>query len=162
MTTHRLAPLVLGLALAFVQVAAPIHAQNGAVYTARLSVVPIDLAMAATIAGSGTVTATLTGTTLTVAGTFEGLKSPATTVRLHRAQRGVRGPAVLDLQAMQVTRDMKGSISGTFDLSASQVRDLQEQRLYLQLSSEKAPDGNLWGWLQPRAADAGRTKTGKP
>lgn len=159
MTTHRLTPLLLGLALAFVPPLAPARAQNPA-YTARLSVVPIDLAMAATIAGSGTATATLAGTTLTIIGTFEGLKSPATAVRLHRAQRGVRGPAVLDLQA---TRDTQGSISGTVELSASQIRDLQEQRLYIQLSSEKAPDGNLWGWLQPRTAGAGSGKTtGKP
>ena len=55
--------------------------------------------MAATIAGSGSVTAVLTGTKLTVTGTFDGLKSPATIVQIHKAQRGVRGPVVLDLQS---------------------------------------------------------------
>jgi hypothetical protein len=139
MTNLRLTPLVLGLAVAATLVTAVARAQLAAAYTARLSVVPIDLAMAATIAGTGTVSATVAGTRLTINGTFEGLKSPATTARLHRAQRGVRGPTV--------------------DLAPAQVRDLQEQRLYIQLSSEKAPDGNLWGWLQPRPdAKAG----GKP
>ncbi len=156
MTNLRLTPLVLGLAVAATLVTTAARAQLAAAYTARLSVVPIDLAMAATIAGTGTISATVAGTRLTISGTFEGLKSPATTVRLHRAQRGVRGPAVLDLRA---THDVSGTISGTVDLAAAQVRDLQEQRLYIQLSSEKAPDGNLWGWLQPRPdAKAG----GKP
>ena len=108
---------------------------------------PIDLAMATTIAGSGAVTAVVNGTKLTVNGTFEGLKSPATVVRLHKAQRGVRGPAVLDLQA---TKGTSGTISGTVDLTPQQVQDLQNSRLYVQLHSEKAPDGNLWGWLLPQ------------
>ncbi len=100
--------------------------------------------MAATVAGSGSATAVLNGSKLTVTGTFEGLKSPATIVQLHRGQRGVRGPAILDLQATKAT---SGTISGTLDLNPQQVQDLQNARLYIQLHSEKAPDGNLWGWL---------------
>ena len=30
------------------------------------------------------------------------------------------------------------------------VADLEKGRLYVQLHSEKAPDGNLWGWLTPQ------------
>jgi len=30
------------------------------------------------------------------------------------------------------------------------VTDLASSRLYIQLHSEKAPDGNLWGWLFPQ------------
>jgi len=121
-----------------------LHAQAGKTYRARLSPVPMDLAMAATVAGSGSATAVLNGSKLTVTGTFEGLKSPATIVQLHRGQRGVRGPAILDLQATKAT---SGTISGTLDLTPQQVQDLQNARLYVQLHSEKAPDGNLWGWL---------------
>jgi len=123
------------------------YAQGARSYRARLSPVPIDLAMAATVAGSGSVTAVLNGTKLTVNGTFEGLKSPATVVRLHKAQRGVRGPAVLDLTA---TNGTSGTISGAVDLTPQQVQDLQNSRLYVQLHSQKAPDGNLWGWLLPQ------------
>jgi hypothetical protein len=107
----------------------------------------MDLAMAATVAGSGSVTAVLNGTKLTITGTFDGLKSPATIVQVHKGQRGVRGPAVLDLQA---TKGITGTISGTLDLTPLQVQDLQNSRLYVQLHSEKAPDGNLWGWLLPQ------------
>jgi hypothetical protein len=107
----------------------------------------MDLTMANTIAGSGSVTAVLNGTKLTVNGTFEGLKSPATVARLHKGQRGVRGEPLLDLT---VTKATSGTISGVVDLSSQQLQDLQNSRLYVQLHSEKAPEGNLWGWLLPQ------------
>ena len=44
-------------------------------YRARLSPVPLDVAMQATIAGSGSVTATLAGSTLTLSGTYKDLKT---------------------------------------------------------------------------------------
>ena len=70
------------------------QAQAIRVYKARLSPVPIPAA-SQTVVGVGSVTATLTGTTLDVAGTFEGLASPATEARLHRSPKpGIRGPAV--------------------------------------------------------------------
>jgi hypothetical protein len=137
-----------GMVWALAVAGAPdLAAQAGKTYRARLSNVPMDLAMAATVAGSGSATATLSGSKLTVTGTFEGLKSPATIVQIHRGQRGVRGPAILDLQATKAT---SGTISGTVELNAQQLQDLQSMRLYIQLHSEKAPDGNLWGWLLPQ------------
>jgi hypothetical protein len=121
-----------------------LDAQSGS-YRARLGVVPIDIVMQATIAGSGSVTATLKGSTLTVTGTFTGLKTPATVVRVHRGPRtAMRGPAIGDLTATAAT---SGSISGSIELTKEQVDDLVAGRLYVQLHSQKAPDGNLWGWL---------------
>ena len=120
-------------------------AEPAPAYAARLSTVPIDLAMAETIAGRGAATATLTGQTLTVTGTFSGLRSAATVVRVHRgANRGLRGPAIGELMATAATR---GEISGSITLTAAQVEDLERGRLYLQLHSQGAPEGNLWGWL---------------
>jgi hypothetical protein len=111
----------------------------------RLSPVPIDLALAATIAGSGSVTATLEGRTLAIAGTFTGLKTPATVARLHRSpNRGIRGAPIADLTATAATA---GEITGRVELAGAQVEDLEKGRLYVQLHSEKAPEGNLWGWL---------------
>jgi hypothetical protein len=122
-------------------------AQQSKAFKTRLAPVPIDMAMQATIAGSGTVSATLTGTKLAVTGTFEGLRSPATTAQLHRSPvRGARGPAIFDL-AVTKSDGTSGTLSGTVELSAVQVADLEKGRLYVQLHSEKAPDGNLWGWL---------------
>lgn len=114
-------------------------------YRARLSVVPIDIPMQSTVAGSGSATATVKGTTLTIAGTFAGLKTPATAARLHRGPRtAMRGPAIGDLT---ITAATSGSISGSIELTKEQVEDLAAGRLYIQVHSQKAPDGNLWGWL---------------
>ena len=124
--------------------AAAVVAQTGEVYKTRLSVVPITVAMQETVAGSGSVTATLTGRKLAVMGTFEGLRSPATVARIHLAAPGIRGPAILDLI---VTKATSGTISGSLDLTPAQVEELRNSRFYVQLYSERAPDGNLWGWL---------------
>jgi hypothetical protein len=140
---HRLAILVvLLLAHGF-----SMSAQSTRSYRARLSPVPLDVAMQATIAGSGSVAATLAGTKLTVRGTFTGLKSPATVARVHVAAKGLRGPSILELK---VTGGMNGTIEGAFELTPAQVEDLIGHRFYVQLHSEKAPDGNLWGWLLPQ------------
>jgi hypothetical protein len=89
------------------------------------------------------VTAVLTGTKLAVTGTFDGLKSPATIAQVHKSPtRGVRGPNVLDLTVAK-TDTGSGTISGSLELSAIQIADLEKGRLYVQLHSEKAPGGNL-------------------
>ena len=123
-------------------------AQGSKSYKARLAPVPMDASMAATVSGLGSATATLTGTTLTVNGTFEGLKSPATIAQIHKAQRGVRGPVVFDLKVMP--NGTGGTISGSVTLTPQQAADLDKAWFYIQLHSEKAPDGNLWGWLMPQ------------
>lgn len=129
-------------------------AQQPKTFKTRLAPVPIDISMQATVAGSGTVSATLTGTKLAITGSFDGLKSPATTAQLHRSPvRGVRGPSIADLVVTKA-EGTSGTLSGTVELSAVQVADLEKGRLYVQLHSEKAPDGNLWGWLT--AADGKR------
>jgi hypothetical protein len=116
----------------------------GKTYKARLAPVPIDVAMQATISGSGTVSAVLTGSTLSIEGSFEGLRSPATVAHVHMGQRGVRGPAFFDLTISNAT---SGTISGAIQLTSVQVAALERGMFYIQLHSEKAPDGNLWGWL---------------
>jgi hypothetical protein len=119
-------------------------AQNGDMYRTRLSVVPLDVGMQTTVAGQGVVTATLSGNKLTVSGTAQGLRSPATVAHIHRGPPGIPGPAILDLT---VTKATTPTISGTVDLTPSMVDDLKNGQLYVQLNSERAPDGNLRGWL---------------
>jgi len=121
-------------------------AQNTPSYKARLGIVPVDANNQPFVTGSGSVTATLKGMTLSVSGTFTGLESPATIAQIHVAPRGIRGPAVLDLM---VTKAPSGTIKGELTLTTAQVDHLQRGRLYVQLHSEKAADGNLWGWLLP-------------
>jgi hypothetical protein len=122
-------------------------AQSAAVFKTRLSPVAMDATMRATVAGDGSASAKLTGSTLAVTGAFEGLLSPATMAQVRRSPvTGVRGPALFDLT---VTKAASGTIGGSFDLTPAQIEDLRKGRLYVQLHSEKAPDGNLWGWLLP-------------
>jgi hypothetical protein len=138
---NRLRVLTVGLALIL---PALVHVQTPQ-YRARLSVVPIDIAMQSTIAGSGAATAALKGSTLTINGTFSGLKTAATVAHLLRSPKpGMRGVAIADLTA---TPNTNGTITGSIELTKDQVDDLAAGRLYIQLHSQKAPEGNLWGWL---------------
>lgn len=122
------------------------QAQPARVFTARLSPVPIDVSMQATIAGSGSVTATLAGNTLSIEGTFQGLRSAATVARLHRGYRGIRGPSFAQLEVAGATQ---GTIRGSIALTPAQADELARGLVYIQLHSDKAPEGNLWGWLLP-------------
>jgi len=134
----------LAAALVLVAVVSP-HGQSGRNFKARLSPVPVDIAMMANIAGSGSATAVLANDKLTITGTFDGLKSPATIAQLHKGPvAGVRGPVVFDLEVSGTT---SGTIKGTLTLTPVQIADLDKHRLYIQIHSEKAPEGNLWGWF---------------
>ena len=120
-------------------------AQSPETFKTRLSVVALDAAMKSTVAGVGMSSATLTGAKFVVTGTFEGLKSNATVAHIHQgSMTGVRGPKVLDLT---IDKSTKGSLSGSFDLTPDQIKMLKAGRWYVQIHSEKAPEGNLWGWL---------------
>jgi hypothetical protein len=146
----RMAARAAFLTAALLSLASAGAAQNGQSsesFKARLSPVPINISMMSTIAGTGSLTATLQGKQLTIQGTFEGLRSPATTVQIHRAPKGIPGPAIVNLTDLSVTKSQKGSVSGTLELTPDQIADLRDGRFYVQIQSERAPDGNLWGWL---------------
>jgi len=115
-------------------------------FRARLTPVPVESATASTITGSGVITATVEGTRLSLTGTFAGMKSAATIAQIHLGARGVRGPAEFDLT---VEKAASGAISGTANLNRSQLDSLRKGWFYVQIHAEKAPDGNLWGWLLP-------------
>lgn len=115
-------------------------------FRARLSPVPVESNNAPKITGTGTVTATLDGATLTISGTFQGMKSPATIAQVHMGQRGVRGPVEFDLQ---IEKSSNGKITGSATLTKVQIDTLRRGWYYIQIHAEQAPDGNLWGWLLP-------------
>ena len=130
--------LLVSLALAALQAApAPMRA--------RLSPVPVDATTQTTITGLGSASASLSGTTLAIEGTYKGLQTAATTVKVFESpQRGLRGPLVGQFAAGGGT---SGAFSGTVTLTREQAAAFAKGLLYVQLQSEKAPDGNLWGWL---------------
>jgi hypothetical protein len=147
MRPGRAAAFVTAALLSLVSASFAQNRPSAEIFKARLSPVPINISMMATIAGTGSVTATLTGNQLTIQGAFEGLRSPATTVQIHRGPKGIRGPAVANLADLTVTKAEKGTVGGTLELAPDQIADLRNGRLYVQIQSELAPDGNLWGWL---------------
>lgn len=136
---------VAALGLASISSSFLLAAQNSETLKARLTAVPADARTRPTLAGIGSATATLNGSKLSVTGSFEGLLSPATMAQLHVAvAAGVRGPVVGDLTISKAT---SGSLSGTFDLTPQQVESAHKGGLYIEINSEKAPDGVIWGWL---------------
>jgi len=130
------------LFLVLAQTASP----QAVTFKARLSPVPVESNNAARITGTGTVTAVLDGSKLTIDGTFEGMKSAATIAQVHMGQRGVRGPVEFDLQ---IDRAPNGHINGTITLTKVRIDTLRKGWYYIQIHAEQAPDGNLWGWLLP-------------
>lgn len=123
----------------------PVSGQAPEIYRGRLAPVPVDAQLAPNTAGHGSASVALAGAKVTVSGTFEGLRGPATAAQLRRGlATGVRGPVLYDLS---VTKAASGAFSGSFDLTPEQIDGLRKGRLYVQIDSEKAPDGNLWGWL---------------
>jgi hypothetical protein len=128
-------------------IGALVHAageQGADSFRGRLSAVPIDFVTAPTTRGVGAFTARLEGDTLTIAGTFERMNSPATVAHVHRAPKGLRGPGVFTLT---VTADTNGLIEGTLSLTAAEIDVLRDDRFYVQIHSEANPGGHLRGWI---------------
>jgi hypothetical protein len=123
--------------------AAPARAAS---FTGELDPAPFDAATKADTAGIGEISATLDGQILTINGKFSGLSSLATAAHLEMGlAEGVKGNAIADLSA---ARAMAGAIGGKVTLTRAQVEAAKKNALYVQIDSERAPDGNLWGWLE--------------
>ena len=135
-------------ALALVLSATPVLAAG---YDAELDPVPFDPSNRAIVINSiGDASATLEGGTLTVKGNFSNFTSPATggSLRIGLA-KGVPGDAI---GSLTVSHARQGEVSGAIKLSSAQKAALDREALYIRIDSEKAPDGNLQGWLEVPAA----------
>ena len=114
-------------------------------YLVYLSPMPFSDANQPLMRGKGNGSATLDGDTLSITATFSGLASPATKGHLSLSKvAGMPGTALFDLT---VSNDVTGKVTGQLKLDASQLAALRSGKLYIQIDSEKAPAGNLWGWL---------------
>ncbi|MEO8300228.1 MAG: CHRD domain-containing protein [Rhizomicrobium sp.] len=121
-------------------------------YEAGLDPTPFDATNRADVIESiGTLTATLDGSMLTVRGTFSNFTSPATggSFRIGLA-KGVPGDAI---GSLTVDHARLGSFSGTIKLTSAQMAALKNEALYVRIDSEKAPDGNVQGWLELSGKD---------
>jgi len=125
-------------------------------FEARLTPFPV---IGGNTGGMGQATATLTGTTLEVSGSYTGLNfragrggdlTPvsATSARLHAGPvTAVSGDAFADLTLTSEGTGDTGTISGSLDLTAEQVDMLRNGQVYAQIDTEEATGGQLWGWF---------------
>jgi hypothetical protein len=135
---------VVCLAAAALLLAGPALAAG---YEAQLDPAPFDATTRADVIGSvGNVTAELNGNVLTVRGSFSHMTSPATGASLRMGlAKGVPGDAIGTLTAIHAP---DGAVSGSVKLTGAQLDALRRAALYVRIDSEKAPDGNLQGWLE--------------
>lgn len=116
-------------------------------YQAYLSPMPHNDAMHPNFSGKGAAIAALAGDTMSLTGSFTGLASSATKgqVCLSLAP-GIPGKPLFEFA---VPSGVEGKVTASFKLDKDQTAALQKGQLYIQIHSEKAPNGNLWGWLLP-------------
>jgi CHRD domain len=115
----------------------------------RLSPGPRLVGTRADRSGGGSVTATLEGSKLTLQGSFSGLLAVPTGAHLRMGSLpGVRGPLVAELTISPATT---GTLSGTVQLTTEQLASLRKGGLYVEIDSDKAPEGDLWGWIIPQS-----------
>src|SRR5260370_17814925 len=113
----------LPMAVCLVSFGLSAAASNEELFKARLSTIAMDLSMRANVAGTGSVTARLAGNKLSIAGSFEGLRTPATVARIHEGRvTGVRVPAIFDLTISAATT---GTVSEASDLTTQQIHNPQ-------------------------------------
>jgi CHRD domain len=117
-------------------------------YHVRLSPGPRLVGTRADRSGSGSVTVTLEGNTLTLQGSFSGLLAVPTGAHLRMGSLpGVRGPLIADLT---ISPGTTGTLSGTVQLNTQQLAALHKGGVYVEIDSDKAPEGDLWGWIMPQ------------
>lgn len=120
-------------------------AQADTSFSFRLSPGPRLVGTRAASSGEGAVTATLTGNTLTLAGSYRGLLGNPSSARLMMGPApGVRGVSVADLT---ITPATQGQVSGSVRLNAAGMAAFHKGGLYLEIDSAEASDGDLWGWI---------------
>lgn len=141
---------MLFAAMLFLALPAPSSAQQ---FRARLSPLPVSAGSVTRITGEGIVEATLSGSQLTVNGTFDGLSSAATGAHLHLGPPAQPGPVAARLE---ITPAQAGTISGTLSLTPGQVTALNANSLYVQVHSQNNAGGEIRGWLFPADQVSGR------
>lgn len=115
-------------------------------YATELDPVAFDNSTVKNNVGVGHVTATLSGSTLTVTGDYSGMSSPATDAHLKMGSLpGTPGPVIADLK---VTGGASGQISGAAKLNSTQLKALKQGGVSVVVNNDKAGQfGSLWGWL---------------
>ncbi len=122
-----------------------------AIFTADLS--PQNVVPPVHTRASGFAVAVLHGHRLDVLGSFLALSSPVARelrggAHIHQGGPSDNGPI---LYSLQVDGSIAGSIRGTFQLTADQVKALEAGDLYVQIHSEQHKPGEMRAQLKPYA-----------
>jgi len=115
-------------------------------YSTQLDPSAFDNSTVKNNVGIGHVSATLSGSTLTITGDYSGMNFNATgaQVKLGLA-KGEPGHVI---GALKVTGGTSGQISGSIKLTSVQVKALNLGDISVVVNNEKAGEfGSLWGWL---------------
>ena len=121
-------------------------------YQANLGPMPLDEATKKNMLGRGDATAVWDGKALTITGKFAGLTSPAIKAHLIIGPYiGVPGTESLDLTVSPAT---SGTVTGQLALNGRQATAFRTGKTYVQIDTQNAPTGTLWGWLLPSHEDA--------
>lgn len=134
----------LGLAVVTMTATAAFADQS---FDFRLSPGPRLVGTRAESSGAGRVHAELKGNLLALSGDYHGLlAAPASAQLMMGPLPGVRGPKLADLT---ITPAVEGKISGTVRLNRQAMAAFAKGGLYIEIVSQPAPDGDLWGWVMP-------------
>jgi hypothetical protein len=106
-----------------------------------------------TTAASGTASAELDGSTLTVGGSFIGLSSdlqPAAgaPAHIHQGRRDENGPIVGNLD-VDSGDQRSGTLSGSLELTAAQQQAFRDGLLYVNVHTANYPGGEIRGQFEP-------------
>ena len=135
----------LGLAAVMLTATAAFAADQS--FDFRLSPGPRLVGTRAESSGAGRVHAELKGNILTLSGDYHGLLAASATAQLMMGPLpGVRGPKLADLT---ITPAVTGTISGKVTLNRQAMAAFAKGGLYIEIISQPAPDGDLWGWIMP-------------
>ncbi len=121
------------------------------VFSANLS--PRNVVPPVNTGASGFAVAVLDGNQLDVLGSFQALSSPVARelrggAHIHQGGPSDNGPILFSLN---VDGTVAGSIRGTFQLTADQVKSLKAGDLYIQIHSENHKPGEMRAQLRPYA-----------
>lgn len=145
-TAEKVAKAFL-MAACFLTLLPGVAAAASSIFHVRLAPGPRLVGTRADRSGGGSVTATLQSDTLTLQGSFSGLLAVPTGAHLRMGSLpGVRGPLIADLT---ISPETTGKLSAIVQLNAQQLTALRKGGLYVEIDSEKAPEGDLWGWIMP-------------
>ena len=101
---------------------------------------------------TGSLNAVLNGDTLTITGSFRNLTSDLTAIRLHMGEAGEDGDSIEDLTVTN-NGDGSGSFIGRFELNEAEIETAFNDGLYINLSTEDNPDGELRGQIELNLRD---------